>query len=328
MGLSSYGKVINIDGLFEAKDLKLNSKHPLYKKSKGLKNFKLSADIARSLQEYVQKECLNIVLNNIKKYNCKNICLSGGFILNCVSNYYIKKHLPEDINLYIEPIAHDAGTSMGVAKLLYHIFTKDTKVRKQKSTYYGPKCNLDNIQKHKTKKVNYRDVASLLKNNKTVAIYQGRSEQGPRALGNRSILFNPSNPKAKDIVNKIKKREFFRPFAGTVLINKAKEYFEMTNLKESPFMCYALPVKTKNIPGITHVDNTCRIQTLKKSFNPHFYNLIKHFYSLSNIPVLLNTSFNLAGEPIVETLENALETFYKSKIDFLYLPEIKKVILK
>jgi len=332
MGLSSYGKLINIDGLFEAKDLKLNAEHPLYKESKGLKNFKVSSDIARSLQEYVQKECLEIILNNVKKSKCKNVCLSGGFILNCVSNYYVRKNLPKNINLYVEPIAHDAGTSIGAAKLLYHTFTKSTKIRKQESTYYGPKYSIDltfpQYEKYKIKKVTYNDVAKILKDNKTVAIYQGKSEQGPRALGNRSILFNPCNSKAKDKINKIKKREFFRPFAGTILFEKAKQYFDMAGLEESPFMCYALPVKTKKLPGITHVDNTCRVQTLKQNFNFHYYNLIKAFNKITGVPVLLNTSFNLSGEPMVETLDDALKTFKKSKIDYLYLPEIERIIVK
>ena len=130
-------------------------------------------------------------------------------------------------------------------------------------------------------------------------------------------------------MNKIKRREFYRPFAGTVLHEYMDEYFEMEGLEESPFMMYAVNVrkdKVEEIPAITHVDNTCRVQTLKKEFNKHFYDIIKAFYNITDTPILLNTTFNLAGEPMVESITDALNTLHGSKIDYLYLPEYKILV--
>jgi len=156
-----------------------------------------------------------------------------------------------------------------------------------------------------------------------VAIFQNSSEYGPRALGNRSLLFDPRNKNGKDIVNKIKKREWFRPFAGTVLLEHATDWFEMGTIKESPYMSYAIPVKEDKksiVPCITHVDGTCRIQTLTKEQNKNFYELIELFYQKTNVPIIFNTSFNLAGEPLVETKEDALDVLDRSDINYLYMP--------
>lgn len=181
------------------------------------------------------------------------------------------------------------------------------------------------------KDVSYDYVSDLLIDKNIVAIFQGKSESGQRALGNRSLLFDPRVFNGKDIVNRIKMRENFRPFAGTILLDFADEWFDMIGLDESPNMCYSLdciPGKEKYIPAIVHVDNTCRIQTVTQDQNYHFYNLIYSFYKKTNVPILLNTSFNLAGEAMVETPENAIDTFYKSDIDYLYFPELKYLIEK
>jgi carbamoyltransferase len=159
-----------------------------------------------------------------------------------------------------------------------------------------------------------------------VAIFQKSSEYGPRALGNRSLLFDPRNKNGKDIVNKVKRREWFRPFAGTVLLEHAKDWFEMGTIRESVYMSYAVPVKEdkKNlIPCITHVDGTCRVQTLTKEQNKNFYELIEEFYKRTNVPILFNTSFNLAGEPLVETLSDAHSTIERSDLKYLYLPDLQ-----
>jgi carbamoyltransferase len=179
--------------------------------------------------------------------------------------------------------------------------------------------------------VDYSYVTDLLIDKKIISIFQGKSEGGQRALGNRSLLFDPRVLNGKDIINRVKKRENFRPFAGTILLEYAHEWFDMIGLGESPYMCYSLeclPDKKKYIPAIVHVDNTCRIQTLTKEQNLHFYNLIHSFYEKTNIPILLNTSFNLAGEAMVETPEDAIDTFYKSSIDYLYFPQLKYLIEK
>ena len=330
MGLSSYGKDIGLD----FNDfLEQGEEWFLYKETKNLKDFQQAANLAYCLQQYTQNQALNKILEAVKKTDIKNICLSGGYILNCVNNYYLKKHLPKDINLYIEPISNDAGTAIGAAKIVYYKETKSKQKFPQKNIYYGVQYSdkeiLSKLKKEKTKRANVRDVARLLSQNKMVALFQGRSEAGPRALGNRSILFNPKNKNGKDIVNKIKRREFYRPFAGTVLHEYMDEYFEMEGLEESPFMMYAVNVrkdKVEEIPAITHVDNTCRVQTLKKEFNKNFYDIIKAFYNITDTPILLNTSFNLAGEPMVESITDALNTLHGSKIDYLYLPEYKILV--
>ena len=197
-----------------------------------------------------------------------------------------------------------------------------------KSLYLGPTYDLSDIEGLDT---SYEQVANLISNRNIVAIFQGRSEAGPRALGNRSILYDPRDPDGKDHVNTIKKREAFRPFAGTILKEYVHDWFDMAGLEESPFMMYAAdahPNIRERIPAILHVDQTCRIQTLTREQNEHYYNLIDAFYKQTNVPILFNTSFNLAGEPLVETPEDALKTFNDSEIKYLYFPEIQKLISK
>lgn len=165
-------------------------------------------------------------------------------------------------------------------------------------------------------------VLEALLNQKIVALFQGSSEAGPRALGNRSILFDPRVKNGKDMVNKVKKREYFRPFGCSVLLEKCHDWFEMDKLLESPFMMYAVPCrknKVFKIPSVLHVDNTCRLQTVTENQNKILYWLLKDFNQKTNVPMLLNTSFNLAGEPLVQTKKDALQTFEKSKIDLLWI---------
>jgi carbamoyltransferase len=176
--------------------------------------------------------------------------------------------------------------------------------------------------------VTYSDIVDLIDKKNIVSIFQGKTEAGPRALGNRSILYDPRDSDAKEFVNSVKRREWWRPFAASVLLEHAHEWFEMLTIKESPFMMYAIPVKEEKkelIPGVLHVDDTCRIQTVTEEQNYHYYNLIKTFYSRTNIPMLFNTSFNLAGEVICHTLYDALTTISNSRIEYLYLPEENKL---
>lgn len=173
------------------------------------------------------------------------------------------------------------------------------------------------------------DVAQLISEHNIVALFQGRSEGGPRALGNRSLLYDPRDPNAKDHVNTVKNREWYRPFAGTVLKECAHDLFDMAGLDESPFMTYAVEAKIDAwdiIPGILHLDKTCRIQTVTQEQNYHYYNLIKAFDDITRVPVLFNTSFNLAGETIVETLDDAIDTLERSSINYMYLPESSELI--
>ena len=163
----------------------------------------------------------------------------------------------------------------------------------------------------------------LVDKEQIVAIFQGESEWGPRALGNRSILFDPRHPQAKQIVNTVKMREDYRPFAGSVMLEHADEYFDMKQLKESPWMSFAIQAKEKaykDIPSLVHADGTCRIQTVTREQNKNYYDLIEAFYNITGVPMVFNTSFNLGGEALVETIEDALTTCQNSQINYLYVP--------
>ena len=171
---------------------------------------------------------------------------------------------------------------------------------------------------------------ALIDEEQIVAIFQNESEWGPRALGNRSIMFDPRHPNAKNIVNTVKKREAYRPFACTVMLEHAEEYFDMLQLPESPWMSFAIqckPKALKDIPTLVHADNTCRIQTVTEEQNPNYYNLIKGFYERTGVPIIFNTSFNLGGEAIVETVYDAIDTCNRSMINHLYIPDDQDVYI-
>lgn len=178
--------------------------------------------------------------------------------------------------------------------------------------------------------IKYNDIVDIISSKNIVAIFQGKSEAGPRALGNRSFLYDPRDPDGREHVNLIKKREWYRPFAGTILHEHVNEWFDMRGLNESPHMMYAvnaLKHSYDKIPAILHVDKTCRIQTVTKNQNEHYYNLIKSFYEKTNVPILFNTSFNLAGEPLVETLDDAIDTLKRCEVKYLYIPEKTQLIV-
>jgi carbamoyltransferase len=175
------------------------------------------------------------------------------------------------------------------------------------------------------------DIARLLLDNKFVCIFNERSEAGSRALGNRSLIFNPTISSNKDLINETKGREKFRPLACSILLDHAKNWFDMNGIDESPFMTYSFDVKPEKhqiISSVIHVDGTCRLQTVSEQNNFNYYSIIKNFFKLSNIPLIGNTSFNLAGDPIVETIEDAIKTIYYSKLNYLYFPECKFLIKK
>ena len=301
-----------------------------YKEHFGLqnKNFdkrkSLYADYAFQVQKQTQEMVLNLVKKFVKKTGIRNVCLTGGYALNVVTNGYLIEKLPH-LNFYFEPLADDSGNSLGAAMDIYRTLTKDKTIRKLVHTFFN---HTKEKIKPVGKKCSVADIAKALSKQKTVAVYYGKAESGPRALGHRSILFDARNKNAKDIVNKIKKREWYRPFACSVLEEDANEYFIMYGLNESPFMTISFPVRKEKkniIPGVIHVDNSCRIQTVNNSI-PHFFELLTEFKYLTNVPVLLNTSFNLAGEALVESYEDAIKTFKKSDIDILWFPETERYI--
>lgn len=300
-------------------------------------NIEMKKDLAYAVQEATQAQMVRLILDAIKRTGLKNICIAGGYGLNCVANYEYLKHLPEDVNLYVEPISHDGGTCIGAARLIHHDITNDMTIRKQTSIYYGPNYFELNGGKYD---INLKDgetmvdatkeqVVDLLTQGRIVCMYQGRSEAGPRALGNRSILFDPRVPNGKDIVNGVKRREWFRPFAGTILKEYVHDWFDLRGMNETPHMMYAVncqPGVAEKIPSIIHVDGSCRIQSVTPEQNAHYYDLISKFNEKTGVPILFNTSFNLGGEPLVETIEDALRTLRFSGLDYLYLPEIDKLI--
>lgn len=279
----------------------------------------------RQVQQETQNEVINLIKEYSKKVDTKNIVISGGYGLNCVANYEFLRQFP-DYNFYIDPVCFDAGISIGQAFHYYKQNARFSTIRPLKDVYIGLKETDYDLRGLDTKKVSYSDVVKLLVEGNAVALFQGRSEAGQRALGNRSLLFDPRVENGRDIVNTLKKRESFRPFAGTVLHECANEWFDMRGLKDCSYMQYAVKVKKDGIPAMIHVDNTCRIQTIRKKQNKHFYNLISAFYKQTEVPMLLNTSFNLAGEPLVETFKDAIKTMKNSDINYLYLPEISTLV--
>ena len=169
----------------------------------------------------------------------------------------------------------------------------------------------------------------MIRDGNIVTIYQGRSEGGPRALGNRSILFDPTIQDGKDHVNAVKRREWFRPFACSIKKDKVHDWFDLAGREETPHMMYAVKCHDgveEKIPSVIHVDNTCRIQTVTPEQNEHYYNLIDAFDKIADVPILFNTSFNLGGDPLVETISDAIDTLSRSQIEYMYLPEIQKLV--
>ena len=266
-------------------------------------NYQFYANKCRHVQLETQQEALDLIKKWVEITEIKNICITGGYGLNVVANSYYVKHLP-DCKFYFDPLADDSGTSIGAAQYLYHQLTEDMKPRILRDNFYH---FYENCFNQYGKAATIKDVLKLLLDQQIVALFEGAPEAGPRALGHRSLLFDPRNPKGKEIINTVKKREWYRPFAGVILYEHFEEYFETLGLKESPYMTLNFKCKrSKEIPAIVHVDNTCRVQTIKRGF---LYDLLKLFYKETGCPILLNTSLNLAGQPLVQTKTEAVEAF-------------------
>lgn len=290
------------------------------------------ADLAFLIQKETEDILIKKINYLIKKTGIHNICIAGGVGLNSVANGKILKECNVN-NLYIVPAAGDSGECLGNAYYGYYTLLKNKKRIAFDNSYLGfeySKADLkkviDKLDKQQLiiNKFNSIDklnnlVAKKLSEGLIISRCSGRSEFGPRALGNRSILMDPRRKENKDILNaRVKFRESFRPFAPIILRKNASEYFNMDI--DSKYMLMVFDVKKPNvIPAVTHVDNSARVQTLSKKDNPGLYNLLEHFYKISGVPVLLNTSFNIAGEPIVETYEDAVNCFLKTNIDGMIL---------
>lgn len=340
MGLSAFGKydknlfnIVNSNDLFFIDNGKEKSntlfnyeKYPEIKKQDNLIN------LSFAIQKKFEKDYLNLINKFIKKSKYNNIILTGGASLNVVNNYKIKKFLNKKYNLFIDPLCGDEGNSIGICKYYINVFNTQIKLNKLNNLYLGPKYKYNfKLNKNEIcfKNVSLKKIIKLLTSGNIVALYQKGAEAGPRALGNRSLLLDPRIKNGKDIMNIVKKRESFRPFACSILKEKVNEWFDMAGLNESPYMMYAVQVLKnvkEKINAVIHEDNTCRIQTVTKNNNKVLYNILKKFYRETKIPILMNTSFNLAGEPLVETPKDAINTLRKSKIEYLYFPDIKKLI--
>ena len=287
-------------------------------------------DIAATLQALIEEVVLSMARNIHDETRLDNLCLAGGLFLNCVVNHRILEETPFK-RVFIQPASGDSGGAMGAACYAYHVLFDKPREYVMENAYLGPEFSDTQIKRTlSSSRFKFqtldeislcRKIAQALLQNRIVGWFQGRMEFGPRALGNRSILANPCNPETKDILNsRVKKRESFRPFAPVVLEEKAAEYFELQD--HSPFMLLAPRVREDKkavIPAVTHVDGTARVQTLTQRQNPLLYSLIKDFEAISGVPVLVNTSLNLRGEPIVCSPEDALSCFERSGMDILVL---------
>ena len=309
-------------------------------------------DVASSIQAVTEEIILSICKSVRNEFKIDNLCLAGGVALNCVANGKIlKKKIFK--NLWIQPAAGDAGGSLGAALgYWYQDLNMERAIERKdqmKGSYLGPRFKNEDIQKDldflnaryhkKTDEEICKEIATYLKNNKTVGWFQGRMEFGPRALGSRSILGNPKSEKMQKELNlKIKFRESFRPFAPSIIDEEVSNWFEtdvmspymllvseikkdkkimMSSEEKKLFGIEKLNIKRSSVPAITHVDYSARIQTVDKETNPRYYNLIKEFKNLTDCPILINTSFNIRGEPIVGNIKDAFKCFMGTNLDIL-----------
>ena len=298
MGLVGYGNYN--DYYYNIFDLLLQNET----KSKLINLEKFSReDLAFTLQKFT--------IDKIKEFvyplkSCDNLCIAGGVAYNGYMNEEFTKHYT---NVHVPPAIGDEGQAIGAYQHADYTLNNNIHVAE---TFAGKEYDYIGDER-----VNYKEVAQAIADGKIVGWFQGKSESGNRALGNRSILADPRNPDIKDIINHtIKMREDFRPFAPAVLEEHYKEYFDTNS--PSPYMSRICKVKSDKVPGITHIDNTARIQTVNQKFNGKFYNIINEFYKITGVPMLLNTSFN-CQEPIVETPEHAIRTFKKTALNILVI---------
>jgi carbamoyltransferase len=312
-------------------------------------------DVARSIQDVTEEIMLRMSRHVHKETGMKYLCLAGGVALNCVGNGHVLREGPFE-DLWIQPAAGDAGGALGAALAVWYQYLENPRPVNgekdfQKASYLGPVFDNQYIETFfKISNIPYRKmgdeeliphVVELLENENVIGWFQGRMEFGPRALGNRSILGDARSPNMQSVMNlKIKFRESFRPFAPSILKENIRDYFELD--RESPYMLLVAPVRDEvripniqdknglfgidklklirsKVPAITHVDYSARIQSVAREDNPRYHALIKEFYERTGCPVLINTSFNVRGEPIVCRPEEAYKCFMRTNIDYLVL---------
>jgi len=351
MGLSPYGKPIFVDQIkkvvkvFDDGSIKLDMRyfayeygltmitnefeklfgHPTRHEGEKLEQFHM--DMAASLQAITEEIVLKMANHAYEKHPCDNLCLAGGVALNCVANSRVLND-GKFKNLFIFPAAGDAGGAVGAATYVYHHILKKTDRHPLKNVYLGPQYSHKEIQnllkKHQIPFEHLEDeplftkIADYINEDKVVGLFQGRMEFGPRALGNRSILGDARKKENWQRVNlKIKFRESFRPFAPTVMEDHLSEVYDLK--VPTQYMLLTAQTKSKDIPATTHVDGSARIQSVSSEQNHRYYRIIEEFYKKTGCPVVINTSFNVRGEPIVCSPEDALKCFLRTDIDILVL---------
>ncbi|MDX2067879.1 MAG: carbamoyltransferase C-terminal domain-containing protein [Haliscomenobacter sp.] len=289
-------------------------------------------NVATSVQRMAEKVIFHLAEDLQRKTGQKNLCLAGGVAQNSVANGKLLANTSFE-KLFVPPAGHDAGTSIGAALYALHQLDNQPRAPFRHQAYTGACFSNEQIEAYlQSRGISYQrftdeelfpHVAEALHQGAVIGWFQGRAEFGPRALGNRSIIVDPSRPDAKDLLNsKIKRRESFRPFAPSILKEAVLDYFEQDD--DVPFMEKVFlirPEKRAVIPAVTHVDGTGRLQTVEEQDNPRYYRLIKTFAEKSGVPILLNTSFN-ENEPIVNTPEHALECFLRTQMDLLVLENV------
>ncbi len=322
------GGIPAMDSLFT--DKLVTTFGPVRQKEEKLEEYHF--DMAASVQRITEEVIFHMLNALHKETGLDSVCIAGGVAQNSVANGKILQNTPFK-KLYIPPAGHDAGTAIGAALWVYNQVLKQPRTAPMLHGYFGSKFSNDEIElilkerdiayRRVTDDDLYNEVTNCLINGGVVGWFQGRAEFGPRALGHRSIIADPRRTDAKEILNtKIKRRESFRPFAPSILMDHTADYFERVD--DVPFMEKVFIIKEEKraeIPAVTHVDGTGRLQTVDQKVEPRYYALIKAFYDKTNVPILLNTSFN-ENEPIVNTPQEALDCFLRTQMDMLVLENI------
>jgi carbamoyltransferase len=354
MGLAPYGKPVHYDRIMkemvqlnEDGSFKLNMKYFSYDYGLRMTNGAFSEffggpprkpetwmterefDIAASIQKVCEEVVLRMTRYIHRETGLENLCMAGGVALNCVANGRVIRETPFK-NLFVQPAAGDAGGAVGVAHYLYNTIEKQPRGKAWTHAYLGPAYSDAEIAAYLDGAgARYRTLsdgeltaatAKLISEGSVVGWFQGRMEFGPRALGGRSILADPRDPKMRDTLNmKIKFREGFRPFAPSVLADKSAQWFDIDC--DSPYMLLVAQVREgkRCIPSVTHVDNSARLQTVTREESPLYYDLIAEFEKITGVPIVINTSFNVRGEPIVCTPHDAYLCFMRTNMDHLVL---------
>ena len=296
-------------------------------------------DISASLQKETERVIRAILTPYIEEYKPKNLCLSGGVSLNCVSIGKMLDWFP-GINIFVDPIPYDAGLSLGSSRYVWHHILDNPRIynnSQNQSPYLGYTYTEDEVGKALDERSDEIEVigadddyvVQTMINKKIISVFGGGSESGRRALGNRSILADPTHAETKDIVNeRVKHRQWFRPFAPSILREYVKDWF--VHDADSPYMNIAMKFKegmSKKVPAVVHFDDTARLQSVSKEDNEWYYSFIDNFKKRTGVPILLNTSFN-DREPIVETPQHALDCFLRTNIDYLYFRDYGILVSK